>query len=443
MFLLLSYLMAIVIASGSVSASLDNRPYEPVGAAKAAFYSRAPEVLLSGPAGTGKSRACLELMHLRASKYPGSRHLIARKTRASLSESGLVTFEEKVLPAGSRIKGTARRYRQLYEYPNGSEIVVAGMDNPDRIMSTEFDTVFIQEATELTETDWENLTTRLRNFVLPYQQLMADCNPGSPTHWLKGRESRGALLLLASVHEDNPTLYDRRGCVWTEQGTAYLAKLENLSGVRRLRLLKGIWAMAEGMVYADVWNPAIHLVDRFEIPVDWRRFLSIDFGYTNPFVCQWWAEDHDGRLYRYREIYRTRRLVEDHAREILGLQAGEPDPVAVVTDHDAEDRATLEKYLRRGTIPAVKSVSDGIQAVASRMKIAGDGKPRLFLLRDSLVGLDADLADRKLPTCADEEIESYVWDEKKDLPVKRDDHGMDAMRYAVMWAEVSSRGVYV
>jgi hypothetical protein len=62
------------------------------------------------------------------------------------------------------------------------------MDNPDRIMSTEFDTVFVQEATELTETDWENLTTRLRNFVLPYQQLTADCNSGSPSHWLKANE---------------------------------------------------------------------------------------------------------------------------------------------------------------------------------------------------------------------------------------------------------------
>jgi len=99
-----SILMAIVIASGSVEASPDNRPYQPIGAALTAFYSRAPEVLLSGPARTGKSRALLKLMHLRASKYPGSRHLIARKTRASLSESGLVTFEEKVLPPNSRCR---------------------------------------------------------------------------------------------------------------------------------------------------------------------------------------------------------------------------------------------------------------------------------------------------------------------------------------------------
>jgi PBSX family phage terminase large subunit len=439
-----SLLMAIVIASGSVEATPDNRPYEPIGAALTAFYSRAPEVLLSGPAGSGKTRSILEKLHLCASKYAGMRGVIVRKTRSSLSESGLVTFEEKVLPAGSRIKGnTARRYRQLYEYPNGSEIVVAGMDNPDRIMSTEFDMAVVLEATELTETDWENLTTRLRNFVMPYQQLLADCNPGSPSHWLKARADRGVLLLLPSVHEDNPTLFNRTSCEWTEAGRAYLAKLENLTGVRRLRLLKGLWAMAEGMVYGDVWNPAIHLIDRFEIPEDWPRILSVDFGYTNPFVCQWWAEDHDGRLYRYREIYQTRRLVEDHAREILGQMAGEPALVAVITDHDAEDRATLERHLGFGTHPAIKSISDGIQAVASRMKIAGDGRARIFLMRDSLVARDPDLVERKLPTCTEEEIESYIWDEKKDLPVKRDDHGCDSLRYACMWAENSSQGVYV
>jgi len=204
-------------------------------------------------------------------------------------------------------------------------------------------------------------------------------------------------------------LYDLQSGQWTEVGRSYIAKLENLTGVRRLRLLKGLWAMAEGMVYADVWNPAVHLIDRFEIPADWPRILSVDFGYTNPFACQWWALDHDGRMFRYREIYQTRCLVEDHARGILDAMAGEPRPVAVVCDHDAEDRATLERHLGLGTIPAVKTISDGIQATAGRMKVAGDGRARIFLMRDSLVERDLDLVDRKLPTCTEEEIEGYCF----------------------------------
>lgn len=428
-------LMAIVTVTGSVQVTPDQRAYQPHGAALAAFYDRSPELLLCGAAGTGKSRAILEKLHFCAQKWPGMRGLIVRKTRASLSESGLVTFEEKVLPARSPIKGnTARRYRQIYEYPNGSEIVVAGLDDPNRVMSTEFDLVCVLEATELTETDWEQTTTRLRNFVMPFQQLLADCNPGAPSHWLKKRADRGAVKLLTSLHQDNPALFDQRAQRWTPQGEQYLATLGNLTGVRRLRLLNGIWAQAEGMVYADAWRPEL-LIDRFEIPADWSRFWVVDFGFNNPFCWQAWAIDPDGRLYRYREIYQTKRLVEDHAIEILKATAGEPAPLAVVCDHDAEDRATLERHLGLPTIPAIKSVSDGIQTTAGRMKASGDGKARLFLLRDSLVSRDTDLAEKKLPLCTEEEIEGYIWNEKKDEPLKKFDHGLDCMRYAVMYAD--------
>lgn len=445
MSLVFSIIMAIVTVSGAeVQASVESRAYQPFGAAKKLFYSREPEVLLSGPAGTGKSRALFEKLYFCAQAWPGSRFLIVRKTRSSLTESGLVTWEEKVLPPNSPVlRGTRRRYRQIYEFPNRSAVVVGGMDEPSRVMSTEFDLILAQEATELSNEDWENLLTRLRNGVMPFQQLVADCNPSGPGHWLKKRADSGVAQMIESRHEDNPRLYDQAEGAWTEEGAQYIQLLENLTGVRKLRLRHGLWAQAEGMVYADSWDPAVNLIDRFDVPRDWQRFLSIDFGYTNPFVCHWWAMDSDGRMFRYREIYQTRRLVEDHAREILGQMAGEPNPVAVVCDHDAEDMATLERHLGFGTTPAVKSISDGIQAVAGRMKLAGDGKARIFLLRDSLVERDQDLVDRKLPCSTEEEVEGYTWDEKKDLPLKREDHGCDAMRYAVMWADSGSEGIFL
>ena len=78
-------------------------------------------MLISGPAGTGKSRGCLEKLHFLASKYAKMRGLIVRKTRASLTESALVTFEEKVVPANHPIlNGAGRAHRQAYRYPNGS-----------------------------------------------------------------------------------------------------------------------------------------------------------------------------------------------------------------------------------------------------------------------------------------------------------------------------------
>lgn len=410
--------------------------YSPRGAAREIFSRRDDEVILSGPAGTGKSRSCLEKLHLAASKYPGMRALMARKTLVSLTSTTLVTYTKKVLHPldGVTFFGGSAQEPAQYRYPNGSVIVVGGMDKPSKIMSSEYDVIYIPEATELTEDDWESATTRLRNWVMPYQQIMADCNPGPPSHWLKRRAIAGQLAMLESRHEDNPELFDERGNL-TERGRVYIGRLDKLTGVRLLRLRHGIWAAAEGMVY-DGWDASIHLIDRFEIPPEWPRHWVVDFGYTNPFVWQAWAEDPDGRLYRYREIYRTQRLVEDHARDILAATEGEPIPASFVCDHDAEDRATLERHVGYATEAAYKAVSPGIQAVASRLKRAGDGRARVFLLRDSLVERDEDLAEAGRPTCTEEEVESYVWDtssgrKKGEEPVKRDDHGMDATRYIV------------
>ena len=169
----------------------------------------------------------------------------------------------------------------------------------------------------------------------------------------------------------------------------------------------------------------------------------MDFGYTNPFVWAAWAQDPDGRLYRYREIYRTKTLVEDHARKILEVTKDEPKPRAILCDHDAEDRATLERHLKMRTTAAYKAVSPGIQAVEARLRKAGDGRPRIFYLRDSLVQVDPALAEAHRPTCTEEEFESYVWDQSNgrnrgEEPVKEHDHGCDMTRYLV--AHVDSIG---
>ena len=366
------------------------------------------------------------------------RGLIVRKTRSSASETVLVTFEEKVLTKGHHcLTGAHRRYRQSYEFRNGSTIVVGGMDrtgNQDhqaRIMSSEYDLICAFEATEFSEDDWERMLTRLRNNAMPYQQIIADCNPGAPTHWLNRRANEGNMQRLLSRHVDNPTLYKSDGTA-KQAGTGYLGRLDRLSGLRRARLLEGRWAAADGLVY-DEYDPAVHLVDSFTIPPDWRRIRSIDFGYTNPFVCQWWALDGDGRMYLYRELYAPGRLVSQWARDIKSY----PEPISgTVADHDAEDRATLAADGIH-TVPAKKAVSTGIEAVKKRLELAGDGRPRLFVMRDALAERDTSLTDAGCPCCTAEEFEGYVWPKgqdgraNKEAPSKNDDHGMDALRYAV------------
>jgi phage terminase large subunit len=420
------------------------RPYQPYGTALQALCYKGPELLVSGPAGTGKSRALLEKLHLIAEGCPGSRSLIVRRTRVSVTESALVTFEEKVVPEGHPIlEGASRPMRQAYRYPNGSSIVIGGLDKPGKVMSTEYDVVYVQEAIELEEDAWEALTTRLRNGILPYQQIIADTNPDRPTHWLKRRCDSGKTLLLESRHEDNPALWDHVRQVWTPAGQVYLAKLDALTGPRKARLRYGRWVQSEGVVY-EGWDAAIHVRDRFTIPADWLRYWTVDFGFTNPFVCQWWAQDPDGRVYLYRELYQTQLLVEDAAKRMVELSAGEPKPKAIICDHDAEDRATLARYLKMPTVAAFKDVSPGIQAVAARLRKAGDGKPRLLVMRDSLVRRDPALVEAKKPTCFVDEVDGYIWNvdagrKQGEEPVKKDDHSMDAGRYLCAYLDCAPK----
>lgn len=419
--------------------------FQPRGAAKAVFSARDSEVLVVGAAGTGKSRACLEKLHMICSLSPNVRALIVRKTLVSLASTALDTFRKFViteaLTAGQvHFHGGGPQDPPQYRYSNGSTITVGGMDRATRIMSSEYDVVYVQEATELDENDWEALTTRLRNWKISFQQIIADCNPDRPTHWLKVRCDLGKTRMLTSLHEDNPVLFDERGQI-TERGKAYMAKLDALTGVRKERLRFGRWAAAEGLVY-DEWNERMHLIDPFPIPNSWPRHWSVDFGYTNPFVCQNWAEDPDGRLFLYREFYHTRRTNDVHAKFILSRLLDnqdrwtEPKPRYLVCDHDAEGRAVFSREVGIGTVAAHKAVTDGIQAVQQRMRPAGDGKPRIFLMRDCRVERDLDLADRKLPTSTQEEVVGYIWDRSngkaiKETPLKENDHGMDGMRYIV------------
>src|SRR5262245_18397513 len=109
---------------------------------------RGREVLLAGPAGTGKSRAALEKLNLVAMQRP-IRGAIVRKVRKSLTESALVTYEKRVLSEPS--SGPFMTEDQEYRYPNGSILALCGLDHPEKTKSTDCDMIFIQDATELDE----------------------------------------------------------------------------------------------------------------------------------------------------------------------------------------------------------------------------------------------------------------------------------------------------
>lgn len=398
------------------------------------------EVVLDGPAGTGKTYAALFKIHMLLTMYPGAKVLVARKTNTALASSAMATFRELVDPregvtyfGGNKVKPAA------FEYPNGSLMLVSGLDRPEKVKSLEIDLCFINEATEISVEDLEFVRSRLRHGKLPYHQVILDVNPVEPTHWINIRCNEGLSTRLVSTHEDNPRFHN--GKDWTKDGRDYVfGTLGGLTGVRLARLRYGIWAAAEGCVFQDDFSRAKNVVKRFPIPETWPRYMSLDFGYTHPFVCKWYAEDPDGRYYCYREIYMTNRLVEDHAKQVKqlsrwGLPGGDPFPRAVYADHDAEGREVFTKYTGLYTTPAHKAVIEGIQAMAARLRPAGDGKPRLMYFEDCLVERDSELSRVKKPACTVEEFDAYVWRQdaagRKEEPVKEYDHGLDADRYLI------------
>jgi phage terminase large subunit len=206
-------------------------------------------------------------------------------------------------------------------------------------------------------------------------------------------------------------------------------------------------------VYEE-FDPEVHVHKRIQVPpISWTRYITVDFGYTNPMVVQFWAKDEDDRLYLYKELYQTKTLVEDMAPLIkagMNLKK-EPRPQMIICDHDAEGRATLEKHLGMSTKAAKKTVEDGIQSVKSRMiRSEVDGRPKIYLCEDAVQNVDKDLRERKKPTSTLEEVVGYVWDRgtaiaqangkpPKEEPLKVDDHGMDAMRYMVAQLDLRNR----
>ena len=142
--------------------------YSFYGANALAYNSREREILLAGPAGTGKSVVLLTKCLTLLDKYPHCRGLFCRGTRTTLTQSGLVTWEEEVLGPDHEVlrrNPCQRHVRRSYKFPNGSELVLAGLDDPGKTLSSQYDFVYIQEGTEegVTLDTYETLTRSLRN----------------------------------------------------------------------------------------------------------------------------------------------------------------------------------------------------------------------------------------------------------------------------------------
>jgi hypothetical protein len=425
------------------------------------MFCNEPEVLIEGGTGTGKTTSLLEKCVMLCESFPGCRVLMSRKTRASMTESVLQTLEDFVLwPEHPAMKGPGRANRRAYHFPNGSIMVPAGMDQPSRIMSTQWDFGALFEATEFTENEYEHIGTRIRNNKImvngePFNQTVCDCNPAHPGHWLNQRALRkvtdredpqyGKPMMhrLLSRHEDNPFLT-----------RDYLARLSRLTGVRRERYFLHRWVAAEGQIWPN-FDPLKHMVNRLRynqhgvaavvLPRFERYIGAQDWGFRGPGCFQVWGVDNRHRMFRVYETYRKEMpfgFWADTARkahERYGLER-------VVCDNAEPERIeAYNKILVRGgtdrhlAIAAVKAPETARDVVRDLLNPDQDGGARLFLVRDALDGADPVLRDEHAPCCTEEEIPSYVFKTTKDgQRIKEEpdptcaDHGCDTLMMAAM-----------
>ena len=388
-------------------------------------------MLLTGSAGGGKSYLAGHKLHAYCLKYPGAMALMLRKTRDSMTNSTVLFMERNIIASASTVVHWPSKHR--FEYTNGSILAYGGMADDkqrEQIRSIgqdgSVDVVWMEEATGFTESDYNEVTARLRGKAAGWRQIVLTTNPDTPTHWIYKRLIQGGeASVFYSGAIDN-----------TYNPSDYIDTLRSLTGVLGKRLRDGEWIQAEGAVYDEFSDP-VHVVDAFDFGRVQRYVAGVDWGFTNPGVISVWAVDGDGRMTLIDETYQTRKLIDWWTAEARRLR----DKYGIEAFHcDPAEPAYITQF-QQADVPALAAINDivpGINAVKQRLAVAPDGRPRIQFLRTSRPVLDAALEDAKQPTCILDEIVSYQWPKAadgkpvKEIPVDANNHGMDTMRYAVM-----------
>lgn len=241
--------------------------------------------------------------------------------------------------------------KSSWSFPAGGHLWLTYLERDDDVLRYQgqaFTWIGFDELTQYsTPFSWNYLFSRLRTTdptLQEYLSMRATTNPGGPGHgWVKrmfidpspagvafdaidvesgevlqypeGHARAGEPLfqrkfIPASLY-DNPYL--------TQDGS-YEANLLSLPEQQRRQLLDGDWNVADGAAFSE-FREKKHVIEPFEIPNDWRKFRSCDFGYSSHSAVHWFAIDPAYEtLYVYRELYVSKKTARDLAKLVLQLE---------------------------------------------------------------------------------------------------------------------------
>ena len=164
------------------------------------------EAVLYGGAGSSKSHSAAAKLLARIAYHRHERFLVVRKVASTLNNSCWALLQSVAENAGMVLEVNKSERRLTYP-PTGSEIILMGLDDPEKVKSIANITgVWIEEATELDEQDYDQLKLRVRGHIPTYKQFIISFNPIDEGHWLKKRffdNPQPDCYVLRTTYKDN------------------------------------------------------------------------------------------------------------------------------------------------------------------------------------------------------------------------------------------------
>lgn len=304
--------------TGRITLKLDGTPNKKQ---QQFFDSRAKYIAYGGARGGGKSWALRRKIILMALRYKNLRCLIIRRSYPELREN-------HILPLLNELHDTVKytESKKCLEFPNGSRINLGYCSAETDVLQyqgQEYDVIAIDEATQLTEYQFNTLKACLRGINKLPKRMYFTCNPGGVGHsWVKrlfidrqfkDSENPHDYAFIQAFAHDNDVLM--------EADPDYIRQLESLPPQLREAWLYGKWNIFEGQYFTE-FNPDEHVVTPFEIKNEWRKFGAFDYGFDMLAVL-WLAVDFNGICYVYREYCESNLTLSEAAEKIAGLSCGE------------------------------------------------------------------------------------------------------------------------
>ncbi len=360
-------------------------------------------MILYGGAGSGKSVFAAQKIVVRCLSEENHRFLVIRKVANTLRNS---TFHElKSVLRRDNLPGNINKTELTITFPNGSEIIHAGLDDPEKLKSISGVTgVWCEEATELLEDDFAEVNRRLRGDTPYYKQIILSFNPIHHQHWIKRLffdEGMSSTYALKTTFIDN--IY---------AGPEYYQVLEDIKDpLQRMVYIHGDWGVvSQGIIYPK-WDAVDFFPVLPEHEEDEGVFYGLDFGYVAPTALVKMYIHDNSDLYIKQEIYKkgltNDMLLDEMRRKRINRE------LPIYADSAAPERIEAIYEAGYDIHGAEKSVWDGILSVKEY---------NIHVVKPSVETM--------------EEMRNYVWQSDKagyfkDQPVKLNDHALDAIRYGV------------